>query len=269
MAVAETYEILAVKYGENTARKAADNFMHPNPDDHASAMPIDYFVFVIRNANRTILVDTGFDHKEAAARGRKITEEPIVSLKRIGIEPGSIKETIITHLHFDHAGTMDQFPASKFHLQEAEMAYATGKCMCETAMRGPFTPDHVCQMVKNVYSGRVQFHDGDGQVAPGITVHKAPGHSQGIQAIRVNTAHGPVVLASDVVHFYANIEQRRPFYITIDTQATLASYDGLIAMAGGLKNVIPGHDPLILKRYPAWKPETAGLVHKLDAPRIG
>ena len=136
-------------------------------------------------------------------------------------------------------------------------------------MRTPFTPDHVCQMVKNVYSGRVQFHDGDGQVAPGITVHKSPGHSQGIQAIKVNTAHGPVVLASDVVHFYANIEQRRPFYITIDMQATLKSYDTLIGMAGGLKNVIPGHDPLILKRYPAWKPETAGLVHKLDAPRIG
>ncbi len=58
--MAETYEILALKYGENTARKAAENFMHPTPDDHASQMPIDYFVFVIRNANRTILVDTGF-----------------------------------------------------------------------------------------------------------------------------------------------------------------------------------------------------------------
>lgn len=265
-----TYEILAVKYGENTKRVAADNFMHPTPDDHASPMPIDYFVFVIRNADRTILVDTGFDRKEAAARGRSLTHEPIEVLQRVGIAPQSIKETIITHLHFDHAGTMDQFPASKFHLQEAEMAYATGRCMCEPSMRGPFTPDHVCQMVKNVYSGRVQFHDGDGEVAPGVTVHKSPGHSQGIQAIRVMTAHGPVVLASDVVHFYANIEERRPFYITIDAEATLRSYDRLAVLAGGgLKNVIPGHDPLILKRYPAWKPETAGIVHKLDAPRIG
>ena len=267
--MAETYEILALKYGENTQRKAAENFMHPTPDDHASPMPIDYFVFVIRNANRTILVDTGFDHKEAAARGRKITEEPIVSLKRIGIEPASIKETIITHLHFDHAGTMDQFANTKFHLQAAEMAYATGPCMCEASMRTPFTADHVCQMVRHVYSGRVHFHDGDSEIAPGITVHKSPGHSKGIQAIRVMTAHGPVVMASDVVHFYGNIEQRRPFFITIDQEETLKSYDRLISLAGGLKNVIPGHDPLILKRYPAWKPETAGLVHKLDAPRIG
>jgi glyoxylase-like metal-dependent hydrolase (beta-lactamase superfamily II) len=265
-----TYEILALKYGENTARKAADNYMHPTPDDHASPMPIDYFVFVIRNAERTILVDTGFDHKEAAARGRKITCEPIEVLKSIGIEPASIKETVITHLHFDHAGTMDQFTGSKFHLQAAEMAYATGPCMCEPSMRTPFTADHVCQMVRHVYSGRVQFHDGDGEVAPGITVHKCPGHSKGIQALRVNTSHGPVVLASDVVHFYGNIEQRRPFFITIDQEATLKSYDRLQALADGkLKNVIPGHDPLILKRYPAWKPETAGIVHKLDAPRVG
>lgn len=266
----ETYEILALKYGENTKRVAAENFMLPMPDDHASPMPIDYFVFVVRNDKRTILIDTGFDHKEAKARGRSITVEPIEVLKRIGIEAASIKETIITHLHFDHAGTMDQFPASKFHLQEAEMAYATGKCMCEASMRTPFTADHVCQMVKNVYSGRVHFHDGDGEVAPGITVHKCAGHSKGIQSIRVNTAHGPVVLASDVVHFYANIEQRRPFFITIDQDATLRSYDRLAELAGGsLRNVIPGHDPLILKRYPAWKPETAGIVHKLDAPRIG
>lgn len=266
--MSETYEILALKYGENTARKAADNFMHPTPDDHASDMPIDYFVFVIRNANRTILVDTGFDHKEATARGRKITVEPVEVLQRIGIKPDAIKETIITHLHFDHAGTMDQFTGTKFHLQAAEMAYATGPCMCEASMRTPFTADHVCQMVKNVYSGRVHFHDGDGHIASGISVHLSPGHSKGIQAIRVNTDHGPVVLGSDVVHFYANIEQRRPFFITIDQEATLKSYDRLTELADGkLKNVIPGHDPLILKRYPAWKPETQGIVHKLDVPR--
>jgi glyoxylase-like metal-dependent hydrolase (beta-lactamase superfamily II) len=266
--MSETYEILSVKYGGVTERKRAENFLHPLPDDHASPMPIDYFVFVIRNSKRTILVDTGFDHKEATRRGRKITAEPIEVLGKLGIKEADIKDTIITHLHFDHAGTMHHFPSCKFHLQEAEMAYATGKCMCEASMKVPFTLDHVCEMVKNVYSGRVQFHDGDGQIAPGVTVHKSPGHSQGIQAIKVMTDHGPVVLASDVVHFYENIENRRPFYITIDMQATLKSYDRLIELAGGLRNVIPGHDPLIMKRYPAWKPDTDGLVHKLSAPRL-
>ncbi|MFN3746502.1 MAG: N-acyl homoserine lactonase family protein [Hyphomicrobiaceae bacterium] len=265
--MSETYEILAVKYGEMTNRTRADNFMHP--DDHAAPMPIDYFVFVVRNKNRTILVDVGFDHKEAALRGRKIDLEPREALQRIGIDADKLDTVIITHLHYDHAGTLDHFPAARFHLQEAEMAYATGRCMCDHAMRMPFTVDHVCQMVRNVYSGRVQFHNGDGEVAPGVTVHHMPGHSKGIQSIRVMTDHGPVMLASDAVHFYENIEKRKPFFITIDVEGTLRTYDRLSQMAGGLKNVIPGHDPLILKRYPAWKAETAGTVHKLDAERIG
>ena len=71
------------------------------------------------------------------------------------------------------------------------MAYATGPCMCHDHLRYPFTADHVCEMVRNVYSGRVIFHDGDGEVAPGITVHKIGGHSRGLQCVRVMTAGGP------------------------------------------------------------------------------
>ena len=266
MSDTETYEILAVKYGSTTNRLRKDNFMHD--DDHASPGPIDYFVWVVRNANRTIVVDTGFDRKEAAARGRKIDHEPKEILKRVGVDAESVETLIVSHLHFDHAGTLDDFPAARFHLQETEMAYATGRCMCDGAMRLPFTVDHVCSMVKKVYSGRVEFHDGDAGIAPGISVHHTPGHSKGIQAVRVMTEHGPVVLAIDAAHFYENFELRKPFSITIDVEATLRSYDKLSALAGGTRNVIPGHDPLVLKRYPAWKPDAEGVVHRLDLPRL-
>lgn len=265
--MSDSYEILAVKYGEMTNRTRADNFMMP--DDHAAPMPIDYFVFVVRNNERTILVDTGFDHAEAKARGRKLTLEPHEALKRIGIDPGKVPDVIITHLHYDHAGTMPDFKNARFHIQDAEVAYATGRCMCEATMRMPFTADHVCALVKNVYSGRVAFHDGDGEIAPGVTVHHCPGHSKGLQSIRVKTQSGYVVLASDAVHFYENIERRKPFFITIDVEATLKTYSRLEAMATSPRHVVPGHDPQILKRYPAWKPETAGFVHRLDVARIG
>ena len=150
------------------------------------------------------------------------------------------------------------------------MAYATGKCMCDEAMQAPFTADHVCDMVRNVYSGRVQFHNGDGEIAPGVTVHHAPGHSKGLQCVRVMTANGPVVLAADVAHYYENYEKRKPFFITIDVEATLRSYDKLTALAeGNMANVIPGHDPLVLQRYPALSAETQGIVHRLDVPRVG
>jgi glyoxylase-like metal-dependent hydrolase (beta-lactamase superfamily II) len=264
----ETYEILALKYGDQPGRTRYYNFMHD--DDHASPGPIDYYVWVIRNENRTIVVDTGFEEKEAARRGRQINMAPREILKQIDVDADTIDKLIVSHMHFDHAGTLGDFPKAEFQLQEAEMAYATGKCMCDEAMNAPFAPDHVCDMVRNVYSGRVQFHNGDGEIAPGITVHHVPGHSKGLQCVRVMTERGPVVVAADAAHYYENYEQRKPFFITIDVEATLSSYDKLTALADGkMENVIPGHDPLVMKRYPALKPATEGIVHCLDVPRIG
>ena len=64
--MSETYEVLALKYARHADRRRFDNFILA--DDHASLQPIDFFVWVVRNANRTIVVDTGFDHAEAKRR---------------------------------------------------------------------------------------------------------------------------------------------------------------------------------------------------------
>ena len=266
MTDAETYEILALKYGTHANRFRADNFLMA--DDHASPQPIDYFVWVIRNEHRTILVDTGFTKAEASERGRVLDREPREALALLGIEAEAIETAIISHLHFDHAGTLGHYPAARLHLQEAVMAYATGRCMCDEILRRPFNVDHVCQMVRRVYSGRVHFHDGEAEIAPGITVHPVSGHSKGLQCIRVRTGSGWVVLAADASHLYENFEQRRPFPIVVDVEATLRSYEKLEALATSRRHIIPGHDPLVLKRYPALDDRTEGIVHRLDLPRI-
>lgn len=262
--MSETYEILALKYGTHANRTRFDNFM--SADDHAAPQPIDYFIWVIRNAARTIVVDTGFDHAEAKLRGRALDLEPHEILKRVGVDAAKVETVVVSHLHYDHAGTFDRFDSAKFHIQAAEMAYATGPCMCEDAIRKPFSADHVCNLVKKVYSGRVMFHDGDGEIAPGVTVHCCPGHSKGLQTVRVATAIGPVLLASDATHLYENMDRRKPFSITLDVEDTLKSYTRLEQLAGSRSRVVPGHDPLVLKRYPAWKAETEGRVHRLDVP---
>jgi glyoxylase-like metal-dependent hydrolase (beta-lactamase superfamily II) len=262
----ETYEILAIKYAELTQRRRYESFIAA--DDHDAPHPIDYFVWVIRNANRAIVVDTGFDAPEGAKRGRKVDRLPAAALEQVGVAAGNVEQVVVTHLHYDHAGTLGAFPKAHFHLQAAEMAYATGPCMCHTHLRYPFTADHVCEMVKNVYSGRVVFHEGDGEIAPGITVHKIGGHSRGLQCVRVITATGPVVLASDSSHFYENFEMGKVFPITIDIADVLDGYTRLKALAGSPRRVVPGHDPLVLKRYPALNSQTQGIVHRLDVARL-
>lgn len=262
----ETYEILVLKYACHRQRTRGENFLWP--DDHASSQPLDFFLWIVRNDRRTVLIDTGFDSAEGLRRGRPIDIEPVEGLRQMGIAADQLDTVILTHLHHDHAGTLDHWPSARFHVQEAEVAYATGRCMCEMALQKPYTAEHVCSLVKKIYSGRVQFHDGDAQVAPGITVHAVPGHTKGLQCVRVETQSGPVVLASDAAHYYENFEQRRPFSVTVDVDQTLRSYTRLGELAASPAHIVPGHDPLVLKRYPAWKAETEGIVHRLDVPRL-
>ncbi len=261
----ETYEVLAVKYAERLNRTRAESFI--NADDHQGPHPMDYFVWVVRNANRTIVVDTGFDKAEADRRNRTVLRTPASALATIGIDAAAIEDVVITHLHYDHAGTLAAFPKARFHLQAAEMAYATGPCMCQPYLKAPFTADHVCEMVRNLYSGRVLFHEGDAEIAPGLTVHKIGGHSRGLQALRVMTAVGPVVLASDAAHYYETFELEKPFIIVADMEDMLKGYARIQTLAGDRKRVIPGHDPLVFKYYPPMTAASSGTVHKLDVTR--
>ncbi len=144
-----TYEVYAIKYAETGVRTRGDSFIFD--DQHDVPHEMDYSIWVIRNDQRTILVDTGFNSSEGARRDRPIIIEPAEALAQIGINPANIETVVVTHLHYDHAGGLEAFPQARFHLQEAEMIYATGPCMCYQVLQKPFTVEHVCQMVRRVY----------------------------------------------------------------------------------------------------------------------
>jgi glyoxylase-like metal-dependent hydrolase (beta-lactamase superfamily II) len=247
-----TYEVLAIRYATH-ARFARDNFIFPpevSQDSHDTPMPMDYFIWLLRSEERTILVDTGFGEAEAQARGRVLLQHPADALRALGVEPESITDVIITHLHYDHAGNLPTFPAARFHLQDAEMAFATGRCMCHGRLRNAFAVEDVVEMVRRVYAGRVRFTDGDATLFPGVSVHLVPGHSRGLQCVRVETVRGAVVLASDAAHYYANMETGNPYPIVVDVAAMAESWARLHELAGSEAHIIPGHDPLVMTRYP-------------------
>lgn len=259
----DIYEVFAVRYARMEKRTRRENFMGLDLHD-AAPMPIDYFVWVVRNKARTILVDTGFDHAEGARRNRELMRLPREGLAMLGVEAASIEDVVITHLHYDHAGTLGDFENARFHLQEAEMAYATGRSMTYEALRTPYACEHVCQMVQRVFSGRVAFHAGDREIYPGLSVHLVGGHAKGIQCVRVKTERGQVVLASDATHYYENFMQYRPFIITHDVETTLRGYDRLRELASSVEHVVPGHDPLVMSRYPAPDARLEGIAVRLD-----
>ena len=257
--MSDTWEIFAIKYAERNARTRADSFIG---DDHPAAPHgMDYFTWLLVNENKMILVDTGYEAEEAAARGRPILRDPAKALEALDVSADSLDTVIITHLHYDHAGGLNRYPNAHFHLQEAEMSFATGPCMCDPDLQAPFTADHVCDMVRHVYSGRVVFQAGDAEVAPGVTVHKIGGHSKGLQAVRVMTTGGPVCLASDAAHYYENFETGKLFPIVADEAEMRLGFKQIQELAGKPSRVIPGHDPIVRERYPEFG--QSGFVWKL------
>ena len=237
------WEVHAIKYADRNARVRGDSFIFD--DDHASPHPMDYFMWLLKRGDEVILVDTGYDTAEADARARPIRMEPQAALAPFGIRAEDVGEVIVTHLHYDHAGGLHLFPNARLHMQAAEMAFATGPCMCHDTLRMPFTAGHICEAVQRLYSGQVRFHDGDGEIAEGVTVHCIGGHSRGLQAVRVRTQAGWMVLASDAAHFYENLWSRKPFPIVVDLEDMLSGFDRLQALASKPELIIPGHDPLV------------------------
>jgi glyoxylase-like metal-dependent hydrolase (beta-lactamase superfamily II) len=111
------------------------------------------------------------------------------------------------------------------------------------------------------------FHEGDDDLLPGLTLHAFPGHSAMVQAVRVNTARGPVLLASDSTHYFANILNMKPFVLTIDTSATIDSYHRILKLAGGINRLVPGHDPKVRRLYPVFEVNGIELLALHEEPK--
>lgn len=246
------YEIYALRYA-SVRRQRYDNFIRH--DGHDGPMPLDFFVWLLKGPDRNVLVDTGFGAESARERQRNLECCPIDALSVLGVRPGDIGDVILTHLHYDHAGNIDKLPAATVHIQDDEVEYATGRCMCHQVLRHPYRVDDVVQLVRRVYQdggGRraVQFHKGDATVAPGVQLLYIGGHTKGLQAVRVHTARGWVVLASDASHYYANMLEANPFPAVYDVNAMLSGHQTCLRHADSPDHVVPGHDPLVLQRYP-------------------
>ncbi|MDN5843790.1 MAG: N-acyl homoserine lactonase family protein [Alcaligenaceae bacterium] len=256
------YEVYAIKYAHHK-RSIRDNYIGSDPHETGS-MPMDYFVWVVRNSEHTIVVDTGFNAQVAKARGRDFLRCPVSSLSLLDIDPGSVQDVVITHMHYDHVGNFELFPTANFHIQDKELSFATGRSMRHAALRAAYEPRDVAEFVLRVFEDRVVFHDGDELLLPGVSLHWVGGHTAGLQAVRVWTRKGWLVLASDAAHYYGNMELGRPFPIVYHVGDMLEGHQRLYRLADAVDLVIPGHDPEVLARFPAAREDLAGVAARLD-----
>ena len=255
------YDLYAIRYATRDGKRA-DHFIGGDP--HDAAMPMDYYVWAAVGAERSVVIDSGFTAEVAARRRRTFLRCPIDALKLIGVDAEAVTDVVLTHLHYDHVGNFHRFPIAQFHLQEPELLYAVGRYMRFPKLSHSFELDQVVGVVSLNYGGRLTLYNGGAELAPGITLHPTGGHSAGLQFVRVHTKRGWVVLASDVTHFYENMESGRPFTTALHVGEMLEAFDKLAAVAPTRGHIVPGHDPRVMQRYPAPSPELDGIVVRLD-----
>ena len=255
------YEVFAIRYARRDARRA-EHFIGGDP--HDEPMPMDYFVWLIRNAERTIVVDTGFNPEVAAERKREYLRAPKAGLALLGVKAEDVRDVVITHMHYDHVGTFFDFPKAIFHLQDEEMRFVTGRHMRHARFADSFEVEDVVGMVRMLFKDRVVFHQGAEELAPGVSLHHIGGHTPGLQSVRVHTQRGWVVLASDAAHYYEHMEAGRVFTSMYNIGDALEGYEKLRRLADSPRHVVPGHDPLVMARYPAVSKALDGIAVRLD-----
>src|SRR5580698_9329202 len=149
------YELLALRYATREARRH-EHFIGGDP--HDGPMPMDYFVWVAKNADRAVVIDIGFTAESGGKRGRKMERDPIDSLMLLDVDPSKVEDVILTHMHYDHVGNFHKFPTARFHLQEPEIHYAVGRHMRHKQLARSFEPDDVCGIVRLNFDGRVTYY---------------------------------------------------------------------------------------------------------------
>jgi glyoxylase-like metal-dependent hydrolase (beta-lactamase superfamily II) len=240
------WEVWAVRLG-SVDRRAQDNFL--TPGERTGTMRLDFTMWIARSGDQVVVIDTGFAAAAGARRGRVLEVRPADAVRLLGIQPQEVATVIITHLHYDHAGNLGDFPTATVVVQAQEMEYVTGARMGHAALNHFFEVDDVVDMVRRIHAGSVRLIDGDAELADGLQVRLIGGHTKGLQVVRIHTQRGWIVLASDAVHYYENFDERNPFPAILDLGQMLDGYDRLVDMAETTDHIIPGHDPLVFERY--------------------
>ncbi len=253
MADKPVYTVDAIRYGTIADFPVSGLVAGADP---SRKMDIALIVWLVRGNGRNILVDSGF-YRDQFFKQWKIRDfrKPSDAVADAGVKPEDISDIIVTHMHWDHADGADLFPKARIWLQRDEYIYYTGEAWHGKRTHGGIDPDDVRSYVQMNMDGRVSFVEGDGrEIIPGITCYIGGKHTYASQFVAVITPPGRVVLASDNVYLYENLERHVPIAATLDAASNLRAQDRMRQLAADQRLIIPGHDPAIFEKFHASSP---------------
>jgi len=249
-ASAAVYEVYAISYGVYPDFPVSALLAGADKSRKADLQMM--FWLIKGPGGKNILVDTGCYHdKVVKGRGIKDFIKPSDAIAKLGLSPGDVTDIIISHMHWDHADGVDLFPNAKVWIQKDEYAYYTGAAWQPGGQHGGIDPDDVLTLVRLNTEGKVNLVDGDDrEIIDGIRVYTGGRHTFASQYVGVRTAGGTVVLASDNVYLYENLQKHAPIAQTFDADSNLRAQDRMKQIASRPDLIVPGHDPEVFIRFP-------------------
>lgn len=249
----DVYEVIAVRYGRLVGTRAGAFLNYADYGEPDTPQELAYDFWVIRNDRRTIVLDTGYAPEVGIRRGREVLIEPAAALRALDVADDEDTVVVLSHAHYDHIGNTRAFARARFLMAEAEYEFWVERPRAQHLTRQLVEQDELDALAALRAAGRLELIDGDRELAPGITVISAPGHTPGELMVLVRTEAGGVLLAADAVHFDEELERRMPFRHMCDIVAAADCYDAIDALRerGAVSRVIPGHEPGLRDRYPS------------------
>lgn len=242
--------MLALRYASSPTSRADVFYRYAGHGEPDGPQEMAYYFWVLRNADATILVDTGYSAAARDRRGRRYLVPPLEALRQIGVRLDDVDLVLNTHLHYDHTGHLGTFAGRPLLVNRTELETWSGPLARRPQYAAHIEPDEVSQVAARARAGKVTLIGGEHRVADGVLAIEVGGHSPGQTILAVEGELGPVVLASDAVHFYEEVDRDMACGIFVDLERVYKAYDTIRARLGERgARLLAGHDPAVMERF--------------------
>lgn len=194
--------------------------------------------YAVRHPDGVILFDTGVggDHPLINQLYSPTVVPLIEALNEVGIDERDVMAIVNSHLHFDHCGQNRALPSVPVWVQQAEYELVDA-------------PHFTVAEWAEVDVGRRRVIDGDVEVASGVRIIAAPGHTPGHQVLVIDN-DTTVVLAGQCCYTCAEFEASDPAPEDAHDENWTAAAERSIERLHALRPDVVhfSHDPNVLRR---------------------
>ncbi len=253
MSVDDAYEVVAVRYGRLLTTRAGAFLNHGDYGIPDGPFEFAYDYWIVRNAARTLVFDTGFAPDVGRRRGRELLIDPREALAALGVADDESTVVVLSHAHYDHIGNVDAFAHARFVMSAAEYDFWVENPRDQHLTRQLVEVAELDRLRALRASGRLELVHGPPRRAPGLQLLLAPGHTPGQLMLLVDSPVGGILLTADAVHFDEELDRRMPFRHMGDIVAAADGYAAIadLRSSGAAALVIAGHEPSYRGRFPA------------------